>query len=151
MAWAKVSYRREEVNGAGRCLIAPNSNAEDIERALSVVNNWRAAHAFPLNTFQVNLRRSARSVDGSAVVAQRIKRLPAIDLKLRLLPTLNLTQMQDIGGCRAIVRSVPAVNKLARAYERSQFKHELIRERRLYSTAASVGLSRRSLGLSLLQ
>jgi hypothetical protein len=28
--------------------------------AVAVINNWRSSHAYPLNTFQVNLRRSSR-------------------------------------------------------------------------------------------
>lgn len=126
MAWTKLAYQRQEVNAAGRCLIAEASTQAQIDHALQVVNNWRASHAFPLNTFQVSLRRNARQTERYPVIAQRIKRLPAIDLKLRLIPTLNLTQMQDIGGCRAILGSVPAVSRLVRLYERSQMKHELV-------------------------
>src|SRR5690606_41720326 len=36
---------------------------------------------------------------------------PQSKLKLELIPTLRLTQMQDIGGCRGIVRYVSGVNK----------------------------------------
>ena len=34
--------------------------------------------------------------------------------------------MQDIGGCRAVVRSIRAVSQLHRLYERTQFKHQLV-------------------------
>jgi ppGpp synthetase/RelA/SpoT-type nucleotidyltranferase len=129
MPYPKFTYTRPDVNAAGRCLVNPTISSMDLEHALLVVNNWRAAHAFPLNTFQVSLRRNAKLIDSRIpVVAQRIKRLPAITLKLGLLPNLSLTQMQDIGGCRVILSSVPAVNRLVRLYERSQIKHELIRK-----------------------
>ncbi|MGH7232681.1 MAG: RelA/SpoT domain-containing protein [Nitrospiraceae bacterium] len=67
------------------------------------------------------LRRNAELLDSKCLVAQRIKRLSSIDLKLRLLPKLRLSQMQDIGGCRAIVKNVHAVNELVRSYN-SQHK-----------------------------
>jgi hypothetical protein len=35
---------------------------------LPKINNWRAAHAHPLNTFQMNLRRSATRVDSEALI-----------------------------------------------------------------------------------
>jgi len=107
-------------------LINPDCNAIEREAALIVVNNWRAAHHFPLNTFQTSLRRKSVEVNKSAVVAQRIKRLPAIDLKLRLIPGLRLAQMQDIGGCRVVVNSVRSVNRLVQSYRDSAIKHELV-------------------------
>jgi ppGpp synthetase/RelA/SpoT-type nucleotidyltranferase len=38
---------------------------------------------------------------------------------------MTLSQMQDIGGCRAIVSSVADVRKLVRSYEKSDIKHSL--------------------------
>ncbi|MFL5155173.1 MAG: hypothetical protein ACJ8C3_20205 [Microvirga sp.] len=68
------------------------------ERAVEVVGNWRSCHGYPLNTFQVNLRQSARRIDQGALVAQRTKRLVSIALKLQRFPKMKLTQMQDIGA-----------------------------------------------------
>jgi hypothetical protein len=71
MAWTKLQYSREQVNAAGRALVAYLSNPtfeidlwSDFENALPVINNWRSSHSFPLNTFRVNLNRAARRVDG---------------------------------------------------------------------------------------
>lgn len=133
MAWAIPKFKREIVNRAARIAVtemppyAHDSKAfwEWIE-ASSVVNNWRSAHAYPLNTFQVNLRKSARSIDNTALVAQRTKRLASITAKLERFPDMKLTQMQDIGGCRAIVKSVLAARKLADFYQHaSRIKHKL--------------------------
>jgi len=52
------------------------------------------------------------SVCKTGLVAQRLKRIPAIRLKLQKLTTQRLTQMQDIGGCRAIVDSIEDVKRL---------------------------------------
>jgi len=37
--------------------------------------NWRSTHTFPLNTMQMLLRRIAKSVDKTALIAQRLKRV----------------------------------------------------------------------------
>src|SRR4051812_46820847 len=82
-----------------------------------LVNNWRAAHSFPLNTIQTNLRYRARKVDANRmVVTQRLKRLASIRSKLERRPSMRLSQMQDIGGCRAVVSDVISVRRLADMY-----------------------------------
>ena len=39
---------------------------------------------------------------------------------------MNLSQMQDIGGLRAVVGSVSRARKLETSYRTSNFKHELV-------------------------
>ena len=95
---------------------------------MTVINNWRASHAFPLNTFQVYLRRKSREVDSKSLVAQRVKRLSSIESKLRRFGWLKLSQMQDIGGCRAVVRNVNAVHRVVDLYRDSEIKHRLVNE-----------------------
>jgi hypothetical protein len=84
--------------------------------ALDIVNNWRSSHSFPLNIFTVGLKRRAKGIDAQCIIAQRIKRMSSIELKLRRFPTMTKAQMQDLGGCRAVMSSVPAVNRLVKAY-----------------------------------
>lgn len=127
MAWASPQFSRRAVDRAGRALVESSSSRETLEECLYVINNWRSSHSFPLNTFQVGLRRYAKQLDGSALVAQRIKRLSSIDAKLRRFPRLNLSQMQDIGGCRAVVRDANAVTGMLRVYRESDLKHKLLR------------------------
>jgi ppGpp synthetase/RelA/SpoT-type nucleotidyltranferase len=93
--------------------------------ALDIVNNWRSSHSFPLNTFTVGLKRRAKGIDAQCIIAQRIKRMSSIELKLRRFPTMTKAQMQDLGGCRAVMSSVPAVNRLVKAYRSSDIKHPL--------------------------
>ncbi|MDQ1591803.1 MAG: hypothetical protein QOG71_2430 [Pyrinomonadaceae bacterium] len=121
-------HSKSQVDAAGVMLITPNTPDEAMERALSVINNWRAVHSFPLNTFQKTLRQKAKQIDPQALVAQRVKRLSSIELKLsRFSPQMKLSQMQDIGGCRAVVSSVRHVNRLVDVYERSDLKHKVAR------------------------
>lgn len=125
MDWAKREFAKKAINRAGQDLIVPNTCPETLESSLEVINNWRAAHHYPLNTFKVRLRRKSHEVDPNSLVAQRIKRLSSIDLKLRRFPTMKLSQMQDIGGCRAIVTNINHVRLLVDKYENSDLKHKL--------------------------
>ncbi|HYG08258.1 MAG TPA: RelA/SpoT domain-containing protein [Stenotrophomonas sp.] len=127
MIFAKPEYSRGEVERAGAGL-ARAGDLSPVERAaaLTVVNNWRAAHVYPLNTFQATLRDKLTRLGVAAVVGQRLKRLPSIIGKLQRQPTMNLQQMQDIAGLRAVVANSAAIGILRRNYEASRFQHRLI-------------------------
>ena len=134
MAWGTPEHEATEYNTAGKVLVSGQPvGAMDMDTALHVINNWRSSHYHPLNTFQLRLRRMALRVDGNSLVAQRIKRLFSIKHKLERFPTMRLTQIQDIGGCRAIVSTVDHLDKLVsimslKDKERSGrgLKHKLI-------------------------
>ena len=49
--------------------------------AVLVVNNWRAAHGYPLSRIREWVRRKAAKVDPKANVAQRLKRLASVRAK----------------------------------------------------------------------
>ena len=131
MAWVTLRHTLSDVNAAGETLILPDIPEPKMDEAMSVINNWRAAHSFPLNTFKVTLRENARQVDPNATTAQRLKRLSSIDKKLRefkrlpRLRDLGLSDIQDIAGCRAIVQSVKAVDNLVALYKESDLRHEI--------------------------
>jgi len=97
--------------------------------ALPIVSNWRAAHAYPLNTFQATLRKKLNALDlrgNEVVVGQRLKRLPSISGKLRRFDTMALDRMQDIAGLRAVVPTMSKLRQLRTSYETgSRFTHEL--------------------------
>ncbi|WP_419935318.1 RelA/SpoT domain-containing protein [Candidatus Palauibacter sp.] len=133
MDWIQPLYSRGEVDRAGKKLAVTgwvgNGRGEpDTRHELAVLNNWRAAHSFPLNTMQMGLRKRARSIEPDAIVSQRLKRAPATIAKLRRFPDMKLSRMQDIAGCRAILGSPVAVRELWSAHRRSKMKHQLIRE-----------------------
>ncbi len=122
MHWIIPKYSKGRVDRAGRALVAAVADELPAEE-MRVANNWRAAHAFPLNTFQNGLRRQARRVGADALVSQRIKRTPSTIAKLRRFPGMKLSRMQDVGGCRAVVDTVEEVAKLRESYGRSRMKH----------------------------
>lgn len=128
MDWVSPQYSRSKVDKAGDVLIAEHPELDELNEALAVINNWRSSHSRPLYTFRLGLRRYAERVDENALVAQRIKRLSSISLKLRLSSGMKLSRMQDIGGCRAVVSSVENVTSLVGKYKKSDIKHRLLSE-----------------------
>src|SRR5438094_497987 len=129
MNWTTLDYSKGQVDAAGRLLASGLGTPAEIDTALDVLNNWRAAHSFPLNTLQMGLRQRARHTYEHALIAQRLKRVPSIVQKLRRFPSMNLSRMQDIGGCRAILESVGQVRKVLAAYGRSKQQHQFISEK----------------------
>jgi len=126
MAWAELEFQPEDVNAAGRKLATMSFPVDTFDgvSALSVINNWRASHAYPLNTFQVTLRRKAKKIEREIIVAQRIKRLESIHRKLSDKTSMRMTQMQDIAGCRVVFKNIASVKKLVALYKNSRFEHQ---------------------------
>lgn len=126
MAFVKPKYSRSQVNRAGEILVSPNDySSNDRFWAMDVFANWRACHGYPINTFQATLRTKLRAIDSKAIVAQRMKRAPSILLKLQRFEGMKLSRMQDIGGLRAVVGTIPKLRRLEQAYRDSRFAHVL--------------------------
>lgn len=139
MAWQTPQFSRKDVNKAGAVLIDPNVDDLSRSEALTIVNNWRASHYFPLNAIQNGLRQKAVKVNERSLVAQRIKRLPSILQKLRDIETMKLAEIQDIGGCRAVVESMPQVRRLVFLHKMSKHKHVLVKENDYISNPKETG------------
>lgn len=123
---AKLRQSRTRVDRAGRELVLAAESSEGVEDALSVVNDWRSFHAFPLNSITVVLKQKARRVYSDALVVQRLKRSRSILAKLIREPSMRLTQMQDIGGCRAVLDSVESVYLLKESYMDIKGQYEIV-------------------------
>src|SRR4051812_7252222 len=104
MAFEKPAFSKADVNRAGQILVAGDPALS--EAAFEILANWRACHGYPMNTFQALLRHRLKEIDEDAIVAQRLKRAPSVIAKLKRFKTMNLSQMQDIAGLRAILSSV---------------------------------------------
>lgn len=85
---------------------------------MGVLSYWRAKHEEPLSLAVKLLTESAQKVDRKAVVAKRLKRTASIVTKLRRFSKMKLKNMQDIGGCRAILSNEKRVRKLVRELKR---------------------------------
>ena len=128
--YTKPEYSRRAVNRAGEVLINNSASEEERDESLTIINNWRASHNYPLNTFQMRLRQIAKNINPDSLVAQRIKRLASIKYKLERIPGMNMAQIQDIGGCRAIMKDASEVDTLVNIYKHESrgIKHKLAKE-----------------------
>ena len=106
---------------------------EERDDAIRKIQNFREIHMYPLMLIKNHLIRTAKRVSNTVIVARRLKRLPTIINKLER-PTLDgkesnaikLTRMQDIGGCRAIVKDLQQLKLLHKKLVSSSCVHEII-------------------------
>jgi hypothetical protein len=119
MAWTKPKYTYGQIDRAGAVLVAGESEhllPANWSESIEVINNWRSSHSYPLQALKMSATGRARRVDRRAIVAQRLKRLSSIAVKLKRNPKMRLSQMQDLGGCRVVVRSTTQLDQLISIY-----------------------------------
>lgn len=122
--WEIPKYTKSEINKAGKIIADSFSTPKEREEALKILNNWRAAHAYPLQVICSNLRQK----NPDAIVVQRLKRLESITGKIQRFPEMQLYKMQDLGGCRVIVDTIEQVYEAIDKYKSSRIRHILKRE-----------------------
>jgi putative GTP pyrophosphokinase len=83
---------------------------EEVSDAIGLLLGFRATFQKPLDKVTIQLRRFVGYESSDVIVAQRLKRMPTILDKLGRQPTMDITRMQDIGGCRAVLPSAAAVD-----------------------------------------
>lgn len=106
---------------------------EERQAAIEMIQNFRELHLYPLMLMKNHLARTSAKVNKKIIVARRLKRLPTIIDKLER-PTLDgihensikLTRMQDIGGCRAIVKNLEHLKLLQSRLEKSRSIHTIV-------------------------
>jgi hypothetical protein len=130
-------FSKGQVDRAGKLLLdARNTTREEgfertiekfgaakIVKASDAVAWWRTLHGGPLSSVTANLRyhvgKEGGKLGGQIEVAQRLKRHDTMVDKLSREPAMKLTQMQDIGGVRAVLPSLHHVYALARRLRKS--------------------------------
>lgn len=122
--WEIPQYTGNQINKAGKIISDPFSTSKEYDDAIIILNNWRAAHAYPLQVICSNLRNK----NPNAIVVQRLKRLDSIIGKIQRFPNMQLYKMQDLGGCRVIVDTIEQVYKSLNQYKTSSIRHILKRE-----------------------
>ena len=118
-------YSNSQVDRAGQILSGrvpwPQDPAEwdqFIDQPAAIFADWRALHALALDHASSVLGAMSGLTPGSPpLIGERLKRWPSIRKKLKEVPTMQLTTMQDIAGCRAIVESVDRVKAIKQAFE----------------------------------
>lgn len=113
----KQSYTKNQIKKAGTNLI----NGVDIDESMEALSYWRAKHQLPLerafNTVGGYIKKvsPSRQQEFSALVAKRLKRTESIVNKLKRFNDMQLSGMNDIGGCRVVLSSQKKAYKLTRA------------------------------------
>lgn len=115
-------YTKSRIQSAGKRIVKEKNNAEDIQ----VLENFRASHAYVINTFQMNARRHASSVPNT--VGQRLKRRNTIIDKLKREPSMPLHAMHDIAGCRIIFETQEDLYKVRNSLRNARFKHTRVND-----------------------
>lgn len=114
------------IRKASKTLADYSKSIDERYQALELLNKFRACHQYPMNTFRATLANKLKKYK-DPIIAQRLKRMPTIIEKLRRFPSMPITSMQDIGGLRAVVKTISDVKKLAENYKNSNFGHTLER------------------------
>lgn len=92
---------------------------------MDVMSSWRFCHEGPLNTAFDILKKVVTPVDRNAIFAKRLKRFVSIYKKLARFEGMTLRNMQDIGGCRAVVSTEKKLWQSVRELRgRSEFRTE---------------------------
>lgn len=118
-----VEASNEQINRAGGVLRAfwrgERMADAEVEAARELVAGFRREHAYPLTLVTVGLRQFVEAVQPDAPVGQRLKRMDRILEKLVRFPEMKLARMQDVGGCRAVLRDPDAVAAVAARIRRN--------------------------------
>ncbi len=130
---------RERMRQDGAERAVADSEEQRLDKAWEALTWWRSLHARPLSAVAANLRyhvdRSDARVRERIEVTQRLKRLDTLIGKLER-ERGNVTQMQDIGGVRAVVPSLRHVYVVRRRLLKSW---RIIRERDYIAEPKSSG------------
>jgi hypothetical protein len=122
-------YSHNQVVKAGKALKRRGLMYETPEQkemtreVFRIAYNWRSAHAFPMRSIRYDLSGKVRRVQKQGgVTAGRLKRMQSVRKKLDRLP-VNLLQIDDLGGCRAVVNSMAEVDALLAFYRDGVSQH----------------------------
>lgn len=145
--YARPKHTRGSVDRAGKVLVRGHEAAEeDLAAARQVMGDWRSAHSYPMRVIHDLVKHRTISVCGNEFerlfadealsdfavprwfTAQRLKRMWSVENKLVRIPAMRLSRMQDLGGCRVILRSLSEVESLFESLRTSPLaSHELVR------------------------
>ncbi len=119
-------HSKSEIVNAGKLIASQPAYDEDAVRAFKIAHDWRSAHIVPMRKIRFDLTLNTKRVQSGGITAARLKRMQSIRKKLVRGP-LSLFQVQDIAGCRAIVRSMPELIRLLDIYYEGTYQHEIVR------------------------
>lgn len=113
--WQIPVYTKKQIERAGKEIIRPDLEVGKQIEITKIIENWRAAHAYPMRQIAFILEKII--ADSDCILIQRLKRLDSIIAKLTRYPTMSLSRMQDLGGCRLIVPDISQLYEIVRKIE----------------------------------
>lgn len=123
----KLDFSKSKIKKAGDNIRKNIDIAESIE----IIQNYRAAHLYPLMIIKNHIFKHVKKITSTAVIARRLKRLPTIIDKLQRATldgetqnSIALTRMQDIGGCRVIFDNKEQLIAVNASLDSSRTVHE---------------------------
>jgi (p)ppGpp synthase/HD superfamily hydrolase len=116
--YPQLEYSKKDVVRAGDALkgqlVWSPESAADIRRVFSIANSWRASHAFPMHSLRAELQARMIALKLGGLTAARLKQMSSIRGKLTRIQS-NLRQLQDLGGCRAVLPTIEGARNLVAA------------------------------------
>lgn len=127
-----LKYSKNDIDKAGDVLAGQPDPKINQDQAIEILENFRSIHNHPLIVFRMSLNRKLKSLSGDVLISQRLKRAPSIVNKLKIQKSMSLSQMQDIGGLRAVVKDLSELYKLRNLIrdgeKQTAFKSTFIKE-----------------------
>ena len=105
-------FTTNAIKRAGKNLIKNHND----EKSLDILSYWRSDHIKPLDEATKLLKEISDSIDKHAIIAKRLKRTASIIRKLERFKDngMQLSTMNDIGGCRIVLSNTKKVYKLVK-------------------------------------
>jgi len=129
-SFPQLEFSKNDVKRAGKALegklLWMPEHEKEIRKTFQVANSWLASHALPMARMRAELHGQMSALETKGLTAARLKQMTSIRRKLSRIGS-NLRQMQDLGGCRAVVPHIDDARSLAAAIKLKS-PHELKRE-----------------------
>jgi ppGpp synthetase/RelA/SpoT-type nucleotidyltranferase len=117
------TYSNNDIEKAGRIFLNEKVSPDDFSWAMDVWSFWRYSHEKPLGIAFSLIQKEGLAIDKKCIFAKRLKRYISIVNKLKRFESMNLRNVQDIGGCRIVVNSSKKLNKIVKSLKkRSEFQ-----------------------------
>lgn len=121
-------YSAKDLERVGEALSSkipwdPSRHAEYVD-LFKVAYSWRDSHAWPMRAIRQELVGNVRKDKKKGITSARVKRMKSIRRKLAN-STTKLYQMQDLGGCRAIMNNFSELDALIKLYRNGGTQFEI--------------------------
>ncbi len=102
---------------------------EEYTKALEIITIFRSQHQNSLDSILQTINQTLKKLKiDNAIIAHRLKRSISIEKKLKRFPKMSLDRMQDIAGCRVIVKNYKDLRRLQKEFkDKFSLRHNYIK------------------------